>query len=146
MNDEGAFWDSSSLVPLCLFEQSTSLARAFLKQWRPTVWWATPVEISGAIARRVRERRLNESQVDGALEALDALAGHWEMVRPADTLRESAQRLVRRHDLRAADALQLAAAIQWRGAGTERIVFISGDMRLLTAAQASGFQVMSTAK
>lgn len=141
-----AFWDSSSLVPLCLFEQSTSRARALLLQWRPFVWWATPVEISGAIARRVREQRLNESQVDGALEALREIAAIWEVVRPTDALRKNAQSVVRQHALRAADALQLAAALEWRKTDSDRNAFISGDSRLLAAAQACGFQVMSTVK
>jgi len=53
---------------------------------------------------------------------------------------------LKRFDLRAADGLQLAAAIAWRGFDDERTVFITGDNRLGDAAKASGFYVKSTAK
>ena len=42
---EPAFWDSSSLVPLCIWQPSTLSAKALSKQYGMFVWWAAPVEI-----------------------------------------------------------------------------------------------------
>ena len=51
-------------------------------------------------------------------------------------------RLVRAHDLRAADALQLAAAVDLRGRGETTPPFVTLDERLAFAAAREGFPVL----
>lgn len=53
-----------------------------------------------------------------------------------------AVRLVRRHPLRAADALQLAAALMATGEHPERLDLVSSDDRLSAAARREGFRVL----
>lgn len=60
---------------------------------------------------------------------------------PSNAVRDEAARLFRRHSLRAADALQLAAAIVWAGParGAE---FVTRDERLALVARLEGFRVV----
>jgi predicted nucleic acid-binding protein len=70
-----------------------------------------------------------------------ALADAWSVVQPSDALRAQAALLVNHHDLRAADALQLAAALEWCGNTPQGRVLVTADQALLQAAILSGFEV-----
>ncbi len=73
---------------------------------------------------------------------LVALAGVWLEVEPSETLRSSAEGLLRAHPLRAADALQLSAALLWARGQARRARFVSLDTRLREAAVRVGFDVL----
>ena len=139
---EPAFWDSSSLVPLCVRQQSTPVARALSKQYGIFVWWAAPVEISSAFTRLLRMGQLTPTGRVQAQVALDELRSNWREVLPSDDLRNQAERLIDRYPLRAADALQLAGALTWCIGRPKGRVFISGDSQLLNAARQLGFQAV----
>ena len=68
------------------------------------------LECPSALARLEREGALASDDATEAFRRLDQLAGSWFEVQPHDEIREVARRLLRVHALRAADALQLAAA------------------------------------
>ena len=104
-------------------------------------WWATEIECTSAIARRRRQRRLREDLAVEAFARLDALRGGWHEVEPGDEVRESAKRFLRVHDLRTADALQLAAAFFAAEARPSTLEFVSFDDRLVAAARREGFLV-----
>ncbi|MBZ5622487.1 MAG: hypothetical protein LAQ69_27695 [Acidobacteriia bacterium] len=67
------------------------------------------------------------------------LADSWSMIQPSDAIRTKAAVLVERHDLRAADSLQLAAALEWCEDAPHGRVFLTVDQRLRTAALLTGF-------
>ena len=105
------FWDSSALVPLCVDEPATDAAVALLTEDpQVAVWWMTSVECASALARLEREGALASDDATEAFQRLDQFAASWFEVEPNDEIREVARRLLRVHALRAADALQLAAA------------------------------------
>lgn len=54
-------------------------------------------------------------------------------------MRESAERLLRVHDLRTTDALQFAAAVSVAEGRPSTLEFVSLDDRLLAAARREGF-------
>ena len=60
-------------------------------------------------------------------------------VQPGPEVRELAEDRLERHDLRAADALQLAAALVWCNRRPSRRHFICLDKKLRMAARAEGF-------
>ncbi len=62
-------------------------------------------------------------------------------VSPAEELRDRATRLLDLHPLSAADALQLAAALDWCGERTLGAGFVCLDQRLRAAAMLEGFDV-----
>ena len=78
-----------------------------------------------------------------AFARLDALSASWLQVEPSDEIRETARRLLRVHPLRAADALQLAAAYAAAERRPPTMTFVTLDDRLRTAADREGFVVQA---
>ncbi|HUP02174.1 MAG TPA: type II toxin-antitoxin system VapC family toxin [Gemmatimonadota bacterium] len=135
------FWDASAIVPLCLNEPRTENTRSlYADDPEITVWWGTPVECVSAFARMRREAVLDEAQEASARTLLTALSSRWLEVPPTASLREQALRTLRHHPLKAADSLQLAAAMEWAGVPTAG-EFVAFDDRLRTAARIEGFTV-----
>jgi len=106
------------------------------------VWWGTEVECASAIARLEREGLLAELAVTQALDRLKRLAAGWHEVDPGDALREAAVRFLRVHPLRAADALQLAAAFIAAERRPSSLELVTLDDRLAAAARREGFAVI----
>ena len=134
-----AFWDSSALVPLCVRQSITPRAIALYKLHDAVVWWATPVEITSALARLVRMKQLDPSDWNRARKLAKRLADSWSVIQPSDALRAKAVKLVDLYDLRAADALQLAAALEWCEDAPQGRVFLTADQKLREAAVLGGF-------
>jgi len=135
-----AFWDASALVPLCVHQGLTAGAVLLFKKYDPVVWWATPVEIASALARLVRMRHLEPRDWAESRREANDLAEEWSVIQPSNALRARASQLVHRHNLRAADALQLAAALEWCGGVPDGRVFVVADEKLREAAILSGFE------
>lgn len=76
----------------------------------PAVWTLTPVEISSAIQRLLRDGMIADGIADGAERRAADLMRACHVVIDVETAKSQAQRLLRIHALRAADALQLAVA------------------------------------
>lgn len=137
------FWDASAIVPLLLEEPGRD---ALLDQLDrdPTmlVWWGTPVECISAISRRERDGALSLPNASSALERLRSLARAWHEVLPSEAVRSTAQRLLRVHPLRAADSLQLAAAVVAADRDAASLQFVCLDDRLNDAATREGFPVL----
>jgi len=109
---------------------------------RMLVWWTAPVECASAVTRRERAGDLDAVGASEALTTLDTLGVDWSEVPPTRRLRAYAVRVVRVHDLRAADALQLAAAWFSSGGHPEGLPFVTLDERLAVAALREGFSVL----
>jgi uncharacterized protein len=136
------FWDTSAVVPLLLEQEATASLEALLdRDAGMAAWWGTPVECASAAARLRREERLTLREEERVLDAVAALRAAWVEVLPSEEVRERAVRLLRVHSLKAADALQLAAALVWAGtpAGAELATL---DERLALAARLEGFRVL----
>jgi len=134
------FWDSSAVVPLLVPEaMSRSLQGLYDADPVMFAWWGTEIECTSAIARRQRLGHLREDVIAEAFVRLSALRAGWHEVEPGEEVRESAKRLLRVHDLRMADALQLAAAVFVAEARPSTLEFVSLDGRLLAAARREGF-------
>ena len=106
------------------------------------VWWATPVEVASALSRKAREPSTNAAAVAHAEQLAKQLAAEWDEVQPTDAVRRTAERLLRTHPLRAADSLQLAAALIAADHDPATLEFVCLDARLATAARIEGFTVI----
>lgn len=136
------FWDTSAIVPLVIVEGATRAALSCLREDGDlAVWWSTSVECASAIARLEREG-MRTSDVAEALVRLETLAAAWTEVEPQDEIREIAQRLLRVHPLRAADALQLAAAYLVAERRPSSLEVVTLDTRVASAAAKEGFTVI----
>jgi predicted nucleic acid-binding protein len=137
------FWDSSAIVPLTLQEEGSKDVRAVLRDdEQMMVWWGTPVEVLSALARSERAHAIETANVDRARRVLDNLRDRWNEVVPSDEVRERAGAAVLRHPLRAADALQLGAALTWSRGRPRSHRFLSLDAKLASAARQEGFDMI----
>ncbi len=137
------FWDASAIVPL-LVDEAPREALLTLLERDPVmlVWWGSPVECASAVVRRERAGALAFAEATGVLERLRTLASGWQEVLPSEPVRNAAQRLLRVHPLRAADSLQLAAAIVAAEGDPATLEFVGLDDRLNEAAAREGFRVL----
>lgn len=139
------FWDSSALVPLLLSEaRSAELSALLRRDAAPTIWWGSPLECQSALHRRRREGSLAAPALTESLARLGHMAEDMDIVAPTNTVRDAAGRALAAHPLRAADALQLAAALVWAGSSTGE-AFVCLDDRLRDAARREGFDVLPPA-
>jgi predicted nucleic acid-binding protein len=134
-----AFWDSSALVPLCVRQGMTLAAISLYKTHDVVVWWSTPVEIASALSRLLRMKQIDGSDCAKARKLARVIGDFWSVIQPSDVVRSKAVQLVERYALRAADSLQLAAALEWCEDVPQGRVFLTADERLRQAALLSGF-------
>jgi uncharacterized protein len=137
------FWDTSALVPLLVAERaSETLARTYRDDRTVIVAWTTAIECVSAFARKRRENQISEGLLARILQRLADFRVDWTVAEPTPQLVTLAQRIVARHGLRAADAIQLASAIgssSFEGAQPHMVCL---DRRLTQAAMAEGFRIL----
>ena len=134
------FWDTSALVPLFVSGRATSDMQAlFEADPAIAVWWATEIECVSAVGRLEREGAMEAGFVDLGFARLDRLTASWEEIEPSDQVRRTARRLLRVHPLRAADALQLAAALAAAEGRPTSLELVTLDEQLAAAARREGF-------
>ena len=137
------FLDTSAIVPLCVNEPGSADAKTLLTQdVALVVWWTTRTEFISALQRQVREGGLAVSGERQARDILSLLTQSWIKVQPSETVRSMAERLLAVHTLRAADAFQLTAALQWCQGQTHERCFLSFDIRLREAVYKEGFTLL----
>lgn len=140
------YWDTSAIVPLLVDEDASDAVKdAFDADPLVVTWWGTAVECVSALARLEREGAMTPADMQIANERLDALEMTWAEVQPSDQVRDLASRLLRVHALRAADALQVAAALVAAEGHPGSLTLVSLDERLTLAAQREGLQVVRPA-
>ncbi|HXQ30832.1 MAG TPA: type II toxin-antitoxin system VapC family toxin [Steroidobacteraceae bacterium] len=138
------FWDASALVPLLVDEPDGERVATYLAgDPALVVWWGSPIEVTSAFARQERAGEWSASEVGQVLERMQALSAAWHEVVPSDAVRRLAQRLLRVHPLRAADSLQLAAALIAAEHEPSSLEFVCLDERLSEAARREGFPVLA---
>lgn len=134
------FWDSSAIIPLCIDEPKSQAMHDMVRSDVAIVaWWGSPIECQSAFARLCRENFLNPKEEEQVRKILSLLSATWTEIEPSQDIRDTAGRLLRVHPLRAADSLQLAAALVWSGKNPQRHQFVCLDNRLRDAARKEGF-------
>ncbi len=137
------FWDASAILPLCVDEARTDELHALTDaDGAIAVWWLTRTECVSAIARRVREGGLSTADERAVRGVLRTLERSWSEVQPSERVRSVAERLLAVHDLRSADALQLAATLEWCDGRPDGSAFVCLDRRLRAAAHREAFLVL----
>lgn len=136
-----SYWDSAAVVPLLICEKRTDYYSRLRERESIVTWWGTPVECASALARKLRDRTLTPAGFAAALHFLDQLQKNWTEIQPSPPLRQTAIKLLRTYPLRAADSLQLAAAIVASDFDPAGRRFLSEDERLKSAAEGEGFLV-----
>ena len=136
------FWDTSALMLLICRQPLSAKARAAHRVYALLyVWWGTQVECQSALQRLIREKALLGAEQQQSFATLSRLSRQWFEILPTEDLRQQAERLLAAHPLRAADALQLAAALDWCNGFPKGRHFICADKNLSEAADKEGFTV-----
>jgi len=110
------------------------------------VWWATEVECGSALTRLEREGSLDSGELAVATRRLSDLKRAWHEVQPVENIRRVAQRLLRTHPLRAANSLQLAAALVASEDDPASMQVVCLDDRLIGAARREGLSVVGASE
>jgi hypothetical protein len=139
------FWDASAIVPLLVAEPTTPRVQALARRDPDMlVWWGSEVECASALARLERAAAIDAKGVALAYDRLSQLADGWHEIEPTELVRENARRFLRVHPLRAADALQLAAAFVASERRPSSLDVFTLDDRLADAARKEGFGLVET--
>jgi predicted nucleic acid-binding protein len=137
------FWDSSALVPLFVDEFGTAKVRSWLESDPDvTVWAFTRVEMMSVLARRGRERPNASDEIQSARREIISAWQSWFEVSDVENVRRHALRMVESYPLRAADALQLGAAVVAAEGDPATLDFVTLDRRLANAAEREGFAIL----
>ena len=137
------FWDSSALVPLMVAQPtSRSLQTIASRDPEMFVWWAAEVECTSALCRLRRENVLGPEGAEFSFGKLRQFADRWDEIEPSEIIRETANRFLRVHPLRAADSLQLAAAFVAADGRPSSLEVVTLDDRLAEAARKEGFTII----
>lgn len=136
------FWDSSALIPLLVAQPGSGRVDRWLAADAAiAIWTLTAVEISSALQRMLRDGALSDTIGQEAERRTTEMVQSCHVVVAVEHVKTQARRLLRLHPLRAADALQLAAAVEWSGGRPSGRTLHTLDVRLAAAARREGFEV-----
>lgn len=106
------------------------------------VWALTEVELCSALWRRARAGEIREVARRQAQSVFDDLLATANVVNSVAHVVARSRRILATHQLRAADSMQLAAALLVAGNEPESLEFVTLDERLGAAASHEGFLVL----
>jgi predicted nucleic acid-binding protein len=137
------FWDTSAIIPLWIAEQGSTRAKAWYRNDPEViVWTLTRVEIFSALARRRREAPAAASRLLTVRRDFIRAWEQWSEVTAIEIVRRHAERIVESYPLRAADALQIGAAVLAGEDNPAGLEFVTFDENLAHAAEREGFRVL----
>jgi predicted nucleic acid-binding protein len=134
-----AFWDSSALIPLCVSQPQTAKAKSLYESYGIAAWWATQVEMMSGLTRLDRSGQITHDRFLIGKQIAREIVQEWDSISSTASIATDACSLLELHPLRAADALQLAAALEWCEGKPKGEVFLTFDNRLREAAALAGF-------
>ena len=129
------YFDASALAKRYVREKDSTKVRRLLSGDVPATSRLSAVEIVSALMRRSREGTLSGKNRDRALTVLDTDLAAMLIVELTPEIVTRAQALLRRHPLRAGDAIQLASCLQLKEELDDETVFVAFDAQLVAAAR-----------
>jgi len=105
-------------------------------------WWGSPLGWWESLLAAQRQGRISAAGLQQARGVLDHLRTGAFEVQPTEELRARALRLLAVHPLRAAEAVELAAALIWCRERPHGAGFVSLHPPLRLAAALEGFRVL----
>lgn len=135
------YFDASALAKRYVREKGSLKVRRLLASDLPATSRLSAVEIASALMRRSREGAFSDTARDRACAALDADMPAMLVVELTAEVVARARELLRRHPLRASDAIQLASYLYLQEELGEQMLFVVFDDRLAAAARAEGATV-----
>ena len=121
---------------------SAVIRKLYAEDPQVTAWVLSDVEIRSALARLERERAVTLKDFQEAVRRTEQLWQTVNVVSLVEAVKIRAKRLLGFHPLRAADALQLGAALAVTYDDPLSVEFVCLDARLTDAARREGFVVL----
>lgn len=141
------FLDSTAFIKLFVQEAGTDAIIRLMETTednRKLISAGTPLEVYAALKRRERAGGLAAEDSEAARNILRVEAARMVQQPLNPAVLEAARQTLDRHELSAAEALQLGAVVvareMFQGMA---IVFVSADQHLLDAARAERFEVLN---
>jgi predicted nucleic acid-binding protein len=141
MSLPSAYWDSSALIPLCVSQPQSANAKLLYARYNIIAWWATQVEIMSGLTRLERMGQISHDRFLIGKQLAQRILQRWNSVDSPPSIASLACSLLELYPLRAADALQLAVALEVSEQQPQSYIFITADQRLADAARRIGFSV-----
>jgi len=143
------FLDSTAFLKLFVQEAGTEAIIRLMETTednRKLISAGTPLEVYSLLKRRERAGSISPQDSEAARNILRNEAARMVQQPLNPAVLEAARQLIDRHEIRSAEALQLAAAAVAREMfhGME-VTFVSADPRMLEAARAEHFQTLDPA-
>jgi hypothetical protein len=135
------YFDASALAKRYASEPETAAIRRLLERSDPAASRLTHVEVASALCRRTREGALPASERDRALNALGGDFERFHVVELSVDIVVEAIRILRRHPLRAPDAIQVATCLYLQRMLGTPVELVGYDARLSAAARREGVPV-----
>lgn len=139
------FFDSSALVKRYVQEAGTAWVRSLThRRTGNQIFLAriTIVEVTAAVARRRGGKTITSAKAASFLSRFRKhAAGRYTILEMAPALLADAATLANQHELRAYDAVQLAAALGLNRVSQGCVVLVSADKELNEAAKTEGLAV-----
>ena len=135
------YFDSSALLKRYFEEAGSPAVRRWFSRGGGATARYSLLEVASGLARRGRAGDLSAGEARRALDRLGEDATRMEIVELSEAVDARARELLRRHPLRAGDALQLGSALHLRDRSGEAVEFACFDLRLNAAARAEGLRV-----
>lgn len=134
-----AYFDTSAVVPLLILESgSREAGRLWDEAVRIVSVSVTLAEGRAALAQAARLGRLSEADYDYAKQQFTVLAEQIDFVETTRPILAAAGDVAEHYQLRAYDAVHLAAALR---VADDDFVLVAGDRTLLRAARNAGLAV-----
>jgi predicted nucleic acid-binding protein len=141
MSQRVAYWDSSALIPLCVPQPQSIRAVGLYESYNVVTLWVTKVEMISGLTRLERMGQISHDQFLLGKQLAWEIEQDWIPVGSSASTAPLACALLEAHPLRAADALQVAAALDACNHKPLGYVFVTADQRQAEAARKSGFSV-----
>jgi predicted nucleic acid-binding protein len=135
-----SYFDTSALVKNYVEEVGSDDVHNILLDTLPATSRLTGIELASSVARRCREGDLSQSDSDKILSEVREDLTALYVVELTPDVERTAQGVLFRHSLRAADAIHLASCLVLREHLDVPMRFIAYDRRLLDAAVGEGFE------
>ena len=134
-----AYFDTSALIKRYVRETGRREVLQLFRVNECVTSVILPVEIRGALRRRVSEATLDKQRVPEILNHLAADREFLTLVEVTSGVLTAAEALVAVHPIRTLDAIHVASAQVFANrVGVAELVFVSADVRQSAAAAAAG--------
>ena len=134
-----AYFDTSALVKRYVDEPGRREVQQLLRRHDCVTSAILPVELRGALRRRVAERTLDSSRVSEILKRVAGDRAYWTVIEVGTEVLSGAEALVSVHPLRTLDAIHVASAQLFAARlSIPDLIFVSADKRQTDVASAIG--------